>query len=170
MFFLAKLCRYAVLFGFGLASVLPLASLLLPAQSSAANQEKSADPWANSQILHASDLVRELGADKPGSAPTIVYVGFRTLFEGGHIPEASFHGTASKEEGLAELKKWLASLPRSTNLVIYCGCCPFDHCPNIRPAYAALHELGFTHVRVLLLPTSFATDWVEKHYPMQKGL
>ena len=82
----------------------------------------------------------------------------------------SFHGTASKEEGLAELKKWLATLPRSANLVIYCGCCPFDRCPNIRPAYTAVHDLGFTHVRVLVLPTSFAADWVEKGYPIEKGL
>jgi hypothetical protein len=28
--------------------------------------------------------------------------------------------------------------------------------------------MGFTHVRVLALPTSFAADWVEKGYPMQK--
>ena len=42
-----------------------------------------------------------LGNAKGESAPTIVYVGFRTLFEGGHVPGASFHGTASTEEGLA---------------------------------------------------------------------
>jgi hypothetical protein len=60
-------------------------------------------------------------------------------------------------------------VPRSANLVIYCGCCPFDHCPNIRPAYKALHEMGFVHVRVLVLPTSFAADWVEKGYPVEKG-
>ena len=70
-------------------------------------------------------------------------LGFRTLFEGGHVPQASFHGTASKEDGLADLKKWLATLPRSTNVVIYCGCCPFDRCPNIRPAYTALRDTGF---------------------------
>jgi rhodanese-related sulfurtransferase len=121
-------------------------------------------------VLNAADLVSELGNAKSGTAPTIVYVGFRTLYQGGHIPEASFHGTSSKEDGLAELKKWLAALPRSTNLVVYCGCCPFDRCPNIRPAYKALREMGFTRVRVLALPTSFAADWVEKGYPMQKGL
>jgi hypothetical protein len=30
--------------------------------------------------------------------------------------------------------------------------------------------MGFSHVSVLVLPTSFAADWVEKGYPMQKGL
>jgi hypothetical protein len=147
-----------------------LAPVLQSNQSAGANQEKIADPWTNAQVLLAPELVSELRNAKGGSAPTIIYVGFRTLFEGGHVPNASFHGTASKAEGLAELKKWISTLPRSTDLVIYCGCCPFDRCPNIRPAYTALHEMGFTQLRVLVLPTSFAADWVEKGYPMQKGL
>ncbi|MHB8609655.1 MAG: rhodanese-like domain-containing protein [Candidatus Acidiferrales bacterium] len=170
MLFSSKIFRGAAVLAIGIFGALPLARVLRPAQNGAANQEKSADPWTSAQVLHPADLVRELGATKGGSAPTIVYVGFRTLFEGGHIPDASFHGTASAEKGLAELKKWVATLPRSTNLIIYCGCCPFDHCPNIRPAYSALHEMGFTRVRVLVLPTSFAADWVEKGYPLQKGL
>jgi thiosulfate/3-mercaptopyruvate sulfurtransferase len=170
MLFRSKLCRGAALFVIGISAALPLASVLQPAQSGAATQEKASDPWPSSQVLQAADFVREFAGAKDANSPTIVYVGFRTLFEGGHVPDASFHGTASKEEGLAELKKWIATLPRSANLVIYCGCCPFDRCPNIRPAYKTLHEMGFTHVRVLVLPTSFAADWVEKGYPMQKGL
>jgi thiosulfate/3-mercaptopyruvate sulfurtransferase len=166
----SKLRRVAVLLVLGFSIPMPLAPVLRSQQSGAASQAKAADPWTNAQVLRAADLMRELGNSKGESIPTVVYVGFRTLFEGGHVPEASFHGTASTEKGLAELKKWLASLPRSANLVIYCGCCPFDRCPNIRPAYTALHDMGFTHVRVLVLPTSFAADWVEKGYPMQKGL
>lgn len=170
MIFAFKLRRCAALFALGTSAALPLAPVLQSNQNGAANQEKGAELWKDEQVLHAADLEREIGNPNDGSAPTIVYVGFRTLFEGGHIPAASFHGTASKEEGLGALKKWLATLPRSINLVIYCGCCPFDRCPNIRPAYAALHEMGFTHLRVLVLPTSFAADWVEKGYPMQRGL
>lgn len=170
MLFPSKLHRSATIFLLGVSAALPLASVLWPAQSSGANQVKTADPWSKAQVLLPADFAGELGNAKGESAPTIVYVGFRTLFEGGHVPGASFHGTASTEKGLAELKKWIATLPRTTNLVIYCGCCPFDHCPNIRPAYTALHDMGFTHVRVLVLPTSFAVDWVEKGYPMQKRL
>ncbi|MGB9465902.1 MAG: hypothetical protein WBR10_12400 [Candidatus Acidiferrum sp.] len=170
MNFPSKLCRATALLAFAAFAAMPLAPVLRSNQSGAPNQEKSADPWTHAQVLQAADLVHEIGNAKGASAPTILYVGFRTLFEGGHVPGATFHGTASTEKGLAELKKWLATLPRSTNLVIYCGCCPFDRCPNIRPAYTALHEMGFTHLRVLVLPTSFAADWVEKGYPMQKGL
>lgn len=170
MLFSSALRGRALLLVLGISAAIPLASVILSAQSGGANQEKIANPWTNAQVLQAADLMRELGDAKNGSAPAIVYVGFRTLFEGGHVPEASFHGTASTEKGLAELKKWAATLPRSSNLVIYCGCCPFDRCPNIRPAYTALHDMGLTHVRVLVLSTSFAADWVEKGYPMQKGL
>lgn len=159
----------AALLTLGVFATFPLASVLHPSQSGAANQEKKAEPWSSADLLEPAQLAEELQTAKQ-IAPTIVYVGFRTLFEGGHIPGASFHGTASKEDGLADLKTWAAKLPRSTNLIIYCGCCPFDHCPNIRPAYSALHEMGFTHLRVLVLPTSFAADWIEKGYLIQKGL
>lgn len=165
-----KIQRSAAIFALGISAALPLAIFSAAAGSARANQEKTAAPWSKAQVLQPADLRVELEKVKGESAPTIIYVGFRTLFEGGHISGASFHGTASKEEGLAELKKSVGELPRSTNLVIYCGCCPFDHCPNIRPAYTALKEMGFSHVRVLVLPTSFAADWVEKGYPMQKGL
>jgi thiosulfate/3-mercaptopyruvate sulfurtransferase len=170
MLFPCKPERGAAVFALGISLALSLAIFFAEAGSAGANQEKAADPWSKTQVLQPSDLRVKLEKVKGESAPTIIYVGFRTLFEGGHIPGASFHGAASKKEGLAELKKWIGELPRSTNLVIYCGCCPFDHCPNIRPAYTAFKEMGFNHVRVLVLPTSFAADWVEKGYPIQKGL
>ena len=143
-------------------------ALVLNARSIRGNEKKSSDPWVSSQTIQPGALASEL-ADKSGAPPTVVYVGFRTLFAGGHIAGASFNGTASTEQGLASLKAWADPLPRSTNLVIYCGCCPFDKCPNIRPAYTALSNMGFKKVRVLVLPTNFATDWVEKGYPIQKG-
>jgi thiosulfate/3-mercaptopyruvate sulfurtransferase len=141
-----------------------------PSGRVAANQEKADDPWGSAETLRPADFVQELSGAKNLPPATIVYVGFRTLFEGGHVPGAVFHGTASTEKGIAELKAYLRSMPRSTYLVIYCGCCPFDRCPNIRPAYKVARELRYTHVRVLVLPTSFAADWVEKGYPMEKGL
>lgn len=128
------------------------------------------DPWTAADVVEAPKLADELAHANGQGRPTILYVGFRTLFEGGHIAGASFHGTASTSQGLADLTKWAGTLPRDTNLVIYCGCCPFDHCPNIRPAFVALHGMGFSHLRVLLLPTNFASDWVGKSYPMEKGI
>ena len=132
-------------------------------------EKESSDPWTSAQIVQPAALVQEL-ENKNGTSPTIVYVGFRTLFAGGHIAGARFHGSTSTEQGLTDFKSWANALPRSTNLVIYCGCCPVEKCPNIRPAFRALDKMGFKKIRVLALPTSFATDWVEKGFPTEKGI
>jgi rhodanese-related sulfurtransferase len=95
-------------------------------------------------------------------------VGFKALFHPGHIPGATMQGPASTPEGLEALRKWAQSLPRDAVVVIYCGCCPLVHCPNVRPAFSALKAMGFTNVRVLELATNFGADWVEKGYPVDR--
>src|SRR5258708_20159482 len=120
------------------------------------DEKQSSDPWTSAHILKPAELAQEL-ADKNGTPPTFVYVGFRTLFAGGHIPAATFHGSASTEKGLADLKNWADALPRSTNLVIYSGCCPFENCPNIQPALTVLDKMVFKKTTVFVLPTSFPT-------------
>ena len=161
--------RLSKLFLFsGVAILFAAAAIFVSAPTLRADEKEPSDPWTSAQIVQAGDFVHELG-EKNETRPTVIYVGFRTLFAGGHIPGATFHGTASTEQGLAELKKWADALPRTTNLVIYCGCCPLEKCPNIRPAFAALSEMGFKKLRVLALPTSFAADWADKGYPVQKG-
>ncbi len=127
----------------------------------------ASDPWNVSQTVQPADLLKEL--DNPKIAPTVLFVGFKRLYTSGHIKGAQYHGTAGNEAGLQELKTWASSLPRSSNLVIYCGCCPMERCPNLRPAFTALHELGFTKLRVLILPTDFAADWADKGYPYDRG-
>jgi len=41
------------------------------------------------------------------------------------------------------------------------------NCPNLRPAYRLLKELGFERLGLLDLPTNFRTDWVAKGYPVE---
>lgn len=151
----------------GGAAVVALA--LLNIATTRAGQNSTADPWTPAQLVQSAEFARELESAKDANRPTILYVGFRTLFDGGHIPGATFHGQAGTAQGLAELKKWAATRPRASNLVIYCGCCPFEHCPNIRPAFIALREMGFHKLRVLAMPESFAVDWVDKGYRYDKG-
>jgi thiosulfate/3-mercaptopyruvate sulfurtransferase len=152
-----------------LVALLAVLAALVSVPAIRGDEKQSPEPWTSAQIVQAAAFAHELG-DKNAAAPTVVYVGFHTLFAGGHIPGATFHSSASNEQGLAELKKWAETLPRTTNLVIYCGCCPFEKCPNIRPAFKALNGMGFKKLRVLVLPTSFVADWAEKGYPIQKGM
>ena len=155
------------LFGWslGLAALLALGCLI--ALTSPDSLQADSDPWTKAKAVQPADLVKELGNSK--TAPTVVFVGFKRLYSAGHIKGAEYHGTAGSEEGLKELTAWAAGISRSTNLVIYCGCCPMERCPNIRPAFKALQGLGFKNLRVLLLPQDFATDWAGKGLPFDKG-
>jgi thiosulfate/3-mercaptopyruvate sulfurtransferase len=126
-------------------------------------------PWKPSETIDAATLAKTISDSNSANLPVIVCVGFHTLYEGAHIRGASFHGAASTPQGLADLKQWAKPLPRESNIVIYCGCCPLAHCPNVRPAFSALRDMGFTHLRVLILPHDFATDWVQPGYPIAKG-
>ena len=126
------------------------------------------DPWTAAQTITPADLVKELHAERD-PAVTVIYVGVHTLYSGAHIPGSTFHGPGSTDQGIADLKKFALTLPKNSNLVIYCGCCPLDRCPNLRPAFSAVRDMGFARLRVLILPTSFAANWIEKGYPIEKG-
>jgi len=151
-----------LLFSFFLL-VLPALLLALPLT----NAQNAGDPWAAAQTVQPPDFAKELAAGK--SKPTVLFVGFQHLYSAGHIKGAQYYGSGGRPEGLKEIKKWAEPLPRSTNLVLYCGCCPLDHCPNLRPPFSVLRAMGFTNVRVVLLPTSFAVDWADKGLPYEKG-
>jgi thiosulfate/3-mercaptopyruvate sulfurtransferase len=158
--------------GAALALLVALASVCCAYAATRATPTPPAEPWASAQAVQPADFAKELagsGSTPASAKPTIVYVGFRPLYNGAHIPGASFHGAAGKPEGLADLKAFAATLPHDANLVIYCGCCPLEKCPNIRAAFTALNGMGFTHLRVLVLPTDFNTDWISKGYPVEKS-
>lgn len=145
-----------------------LLSILVMAMAGvAAVSREAADFGAGTKFVQPAELAKELSNAK-GTKPTILYVGPRFLFRGGHIPGAVFHGQAVNPDGLREMKQWVEGLPRTQSIVLYCGCCPWDHCPNIRPAAEALEELGFKQFRVLQIATDFKTDWIGEGYPVEK--
>jgi thiosulfate/3-mercaptopyruvate sulfurtransferase len=129
--------------------------------------QEVSDPWPTASLLEPAAFAKEL---QSGESPTILCVAFPQLYNEKHIVHAVFAGPGSKPEGLEALKKAAEPLARDADLVIYCGCCPLaKKCPNIRPAYRTLKEMGFTHIRVLNLPTNMQSDWVAKDYPTEAG-
>lgn len=114
------------------------------------------------------DLIQPDQAVKELHDALVIHVGFPVLYRSTHIPGSVFAGPASKDEGLAELKKAVAGQPHTREIILYCGCCPFDKCPNIRPAFAALRAMGFTRVRAMMIPTNLKTDWIDHGYPIEK--
>lgn len=126
------------------------------------------DPWTRAQLISPESLIKRLVQTK-AAKPLIIHVGFRPLYIQGHIPGSVYYGPAARPEGLAELRKYVREFPRNQEIVLYCGCCPWSECPNIRPAFKALKEMGFTRLKVLDIPERLSTDWVAKGYPLEKG-
>lgn len=118
--------------------------------------------------LSDKDLIQPDQAVKQLKSALVIHVGFPVLYRSAHITGTNFAGPGSKTEGIADLKKAVAAQPHDRDIILYCGCCPFDKCPNIRPAIAALHEMGFTHVKAMMIETNLKTDWIDKGYPTDK--
>jgi thiosulfate/3-mercaptopyruvate sulfurtransferase len=125
-------------------------------------------PPGSPQLLNPEDLVKLLQAPQ-GERPLILNVGPSQIYMQAHIPGAEYIGAASSPQGMQALRERVKKLPKSASIALYCGCCPWSHCPNVRPAYNELHKLGFANVKVLYIADNFGTDWVDKGYPTIKG-
>ena len=146
-------------------TILPvgLLSLALFAQTPA----NAPDPWKDSDLIEPAALAARISGNAP--KPKILYVGFPILYRTTHILGAELAGPASKPEGLDLLKQTAEKIPRDTELVLYCGCCPWDRCPNVRPAFRLLREMGFTRLKLVTIPTNMHTDWISKGYPVERA-
>jgi thiosulfate/3-mercaptopyruvate sulfurtransferase len=126
------------------------------------------DPWQKSEFMEPAQLAAILQA-KGGKPPIVICTAFPVLYKSKHIAGAKYAGPGGKPEGIEALKKTVEGLPKDSDIVLYCGCCPMDRCPNMRPAFRTLKELGFTHVRALNIETNMQTDWYAKNYPTEAG-
>ncbi len=123
---------------------------------------KKENPWKESDLIQPLRLAAILENPK-AKQPMIYNIGVSN-----DILHTKNVGAASETENLEKFKKQLTLLPKNTYIVIYCGCCPFEKCPNIRPAFTALQSLGFTNAKLLNLPVNLQTNWVKKGYPLQQ--
>ena len=121
----------------------------------------------SAKLLYPADVVKILqqGKDKP----LLIQVGSHVLYAQAHIPGSEYIRAAATEPGLQQLRQRVASLPKNEFMILYCGCCPWSHCPNLKPAFDALNGMGFTNVRFLYIENNFGADWVNKGYPSERG-
>ncbi|HEY1006349.1 MAG TPA: rhodanese-like domain-containing protein [Sphingobacteriaceae bacterium] len=120
------------------------------------------DPWTKSQLMEPAVLagiLRDPKADKP----LIYNIGLVDDIQG-----AIHMGGVSEKANLERFRKAISVLPKNSRVVVYCGCCPFSRCPNIRPAFRALQAAGLKNGRLLHLPVNIKTDWISKGYPLAK--
>lgn len=117
--------------------------------------------WTKDQLMEPAVLAKTIESDK--NIPLIYCIG-----PGVVIPHSVNIGMTEDKANLEKLRASISKLPRSTDLVVYCGCCPFAKCPNVRPAIALLKEMKFTNFHLLNLPDNIKTDWISKGYPQVK--
>lgn len=134
----------------------------------AAFQAGTALSLSNAQLIYPEELVKTLKTPK-GEKPLILQIGPRVLYDQAHIPGSEYIAAGSSEAGKQQLRKRVQSLPHGKFIVLYCGCCPWSHCPNVAPAYQQLNAMGFTNVKALYIANNFGADWVDKGYPVAKG-
>ena len=116
--------------------------------------------WTSNDLLEPSDLSATLKSNK--DIPVIFSVG-----PGAVIPHSKDIGMVKEAENMQKFKDQLTPLPRDTQIVIYCGCCPFEHCPNVGPAIQLLKDMKFTNYKLLDLPHNIKIDWIDKGYPIE---
>lgn len=115
-------------------------------------------------LIQPAELVPMLALPE-ARRPVLMHVGFPVLYKGGHIAGSRFAGPGSNPKGRAELKRALQSLPKDRAIVLYCGCCPWVHCPNVNPAFRTARSLGYTNVKILYIVQDMQRDWVAKGLP-----
>jgi thiosulfate/3-mercaptopyruvate sulfurtransferase len=126
------------------------------------NMQNKPEPWTEKQLMPPADLVAIL--NNPSAKKPLLYsIGFS-----GGIPGSKEMGAARDEVNIEKFKTELSKLPKDADIVIYCGCCPFDPCPNVRPAFRLLNEMKFTNHKLLNLATNLKKDWIDKGYPIDE--
>jgi len=122
--------------------------------------KKQTEPWTPDQLMQPETLAAIIN-DSTAAKPLIISIGPAGLIKG-----AINTGPAHEKENLSSLKKLLSKENKKTAIVIYCGCCPFKDCPNIRPAFSLLTSMKFTNHKLLNLPHNLKIDWINHAYPM----
>jgi hypothetical protein len=119
------------------------------------------EPWTDQQLKDPAALAAAI-TDPKAPKPVIFNIGPVQQIKG-----AIAIGPANKQGNLEKLKQQLAKLPKDKEVIIYCGCCPFSRCPNVRPAFELLQKMKFKNAKLLNLSTNLKDDWISKGYPIE---
>lgn len=121
------------------------------------------EPWRIDQLMDPADLAQRINSPN-AQQPIIFSIGPAAV-----IKNSIDVGVTNEKVNLEKLRLELDKLQPDAEVVVYCGCCPFDHCPNIRPAFTLMNEMKFTNHRLLNLPKNIKVNWIDKGYPMNNN-
>ncbi len=112
--------------------------------------------WKKEQLMPTKELAEKIQTNAKDK-PLVFNVGPME-----QIKTAVFVGRGTSVTGLEKLKSSVAMENKNRTVVVYCGCCSYASCPNIKPAYDVLIAAGFKNAKVLELPEGIKPDWVAK--------
>ena len=98
-----------------------IAAIGLPLFLFTAFQKPVGEPWTEKQLLAPEALAQIIG-NPQAEKPIILSVGPGAVIKG-----SLDMGAAHEKANYEKLKRELEKLPKDADIVIYCGCCPFEH-------------------------------------------
>lgn len=119
------------------------------------------EPIKKEQLIQPEELAKKIN-DPKAVKPVIFNVG-----PVDQIKTAIAAGPCNTEDGFKKFRFEVFKVAKDKEVVVYCGCCTSQNCPNIRPAIKYLTEQGYKKAKVLDIPTGIKEDWVQKDYPIE---
>jgi thiosulfate/3-mercaptopyruvate sulfurtransferase len=120
-----------------------------------------AQNWKKEQLMPTAELAEKIKTDAKDK-PLVFNVGPMENIKG-----AKFVGRGTSVTAIDKMKSELTMESKNKSIVLYCGCCSFASCPNIKPAYDALISAGYKNTKILEIAEGIKPDWVAKGYPME---
>ncbi|AWW28702.1 rhodanese-like domain-containing protein [Echinicola strongylocentroti] len=117
------------------------------------------EPWTAKQMVSPYELNKQMRLDDK-TIPVLLSVGPEAVIEG-----SVDIGPGQDGKNIDKLIQRVEKLDKDQEIIIYCGCCPLQKCPNVRPAFKALNDLGFNQHKLLAILNNIKTDWIDKGYP-----
>lgn len=116
------------------------------------------EPWNPDQLISTEDLAYRIDQEEELH---LFSIGPDNIIKG-----SVDIGPGEEKKSIEKLRKALENIPQEEEVILYCGCCPFAQCPNIRPAFELLKTLGYEKPRLLDIPQNIKVDWLDMDYPI----
>ncbi|UUV21584.1 rhodanese-like domain-containing protein [Paenimyroides aestuarii] len=124
------------------------------------NAQSFTDPWTPQQLLSTKVLSTRITQNKMDQT-ILINIGPDAVIKN------SFNlGPVQNKGNQEKLQNYLKKVSKDKEVVLYCGCCPFEKCPNIRPAFKSLIAMGYKNTKLLNIPKNIKVDWIDKGYPV----
>lgn len=139
-------------------SIIFLISVILTF-SNALLAQQNQEPWNSDQLVEPAILASKISQNDVNDI-LIVSVGPDAV-----IKNSVDIGATQEKENIKKLENYLENVSKDKEVIIYCGCCPFDRCPNIRPAFILLNNMRFKNAKLLDIPKNIKVNWIDNDYP-----